>query len=192
MFIDCEQDGSFTLQFPYIDKESYSSVYKDAAALGVFLKQYLEHTPSPDETFLLQDYVENIEVSAVFIDGKPHFIRREPGSESHVAHYRYGGKDTLITAPDRALVSFVQKIYTVLPEKIQNTPFFRIDVMWDSLHEKYVFGEIEGAGAARLWMEEAGRVEDYAQMLVKLAKGSAGKASEVSVSGLQSKKLNSF
>lgn len=39
--------------------------------------------------------------------------------------------------------------------------------MWDIEQEKYILSEIEGAGAARLWLKEAGRVQDYAQMLAR-------------------------
>lgn len=171
VFIDCHSDGSYELNFPHIDEKSRTVTYATSKEFSEFLRNYFEYTVSPDESFLVQDYVLNLEISAVFVDGLPHFIEREPGEESHVAHYRYGGKDSLLKKPSLELVKFVRKIYQALPLVIQNSPFLRIDVMWDKDKKNYIFGEIEGAGAARLWIEEAGRVEDYASMLLKLAAG---------------------
>jgi hypothetical protein len=54
----------------------------------------------------------------------------------------------------------------VLPDSVGRSPFLRIDCPWDIEQEKYILSEIEGAGAARLWLKEAGRVQDYSQMLI--------------------------
>lgn len=124
-------------------------------------------TAAPDDAFLLQDYVENLETSCVFIEGKPHYVERTCAA-SRIAHEKYGGMNTVLPEAevDPRLKAFVKRVFDSLPRYVQTSPYFRIDVMWDTEGERYRLAEIEGAGATRLWLEQSGRAKDYAQMLI--------------------------
>ncbi len=167
-FIDHNKETNrYTLSLPTEDNSVVKTSFANFDDMTNFLTSYFTNTPSPDHHFLFQEYVENLETSAVFIDGSPHFVERTQGAESHIAHARYGGQDRIIQTPDIELVRFVQEVMKALPENIQNSAFLRIDVMKDIETGDYMLAEIEGAGAARLWLKEANRVEDYARMLVE-------------------------
>lgn len=166
IFIE-RQEGGYKIEIPHERTSDFSDVMGEAE-LRQNLRSYFNFATSPDEAFLVQDFVENLETSAVFVNGIPHYIERTCGSKS-IAHARYGGKDTLVENPEPALVEFVNKVRDVLPENVRSSPFLRIDVMKDTNTGEYIFSEIEGAGAIRLWLEEAGRVQEYASLLVALA-----------------------
>lgn len=167
-FIEKNQDDSYTVKYPKEDKTVDAYHYQTEEQFRSFMRQYVITTPSPDEAFLLQEYVDNLETSAVFIGGTPHYIERTY-AEAKIAHGKYGGTDTVKTDLDPALLAFVTKVQAVLPENVKQSPFYRIDVMWDAKNEKYILSEIEGAGAARLWLQDANRVADYAKMLIGYA-----------------------
>jgi len=167
-FIDYNREThGYTLSLPTEDDSAVKTSFINFDEMTNFLTSYFTNTPSPDHHFLFQEYIENIETSAVFVDGSPHFVERTQGAESHIAHARYGGQDRVIENPEIELVRFVQKVMESLPHRIQNSAFLRIDVMKDLETDNYMLAEIEGAGAARLWLKEANRIEDYAQMLIK-------------------------
>ncbi|MFP4098191.1 MAG: hypothetical protein ACLFU1_05345 [Alphaproteobacteria bacterium] len=169
IFIDrAPEKNGYIVSIPMEGQESSQVFFKDFKTLEKYLITYFTNTPSPDHHFLFQEYIPNIEISAVFINGTPHFIKRTQGGNSYIAHARYGGTDTYIHDPDRDMVSFVFKIMNILPKNIQNSPFLRIDVMKNTNTSKYIFSEIEGAGATRLWLKSANRVNDYIQMLKSL------------------------
>lgn len=167
IFIDqVPENGSFVVALPMEEGEPNKSCYKSFDDLKSYLVPYLTNIPSPDHCFLLQEYVPNIETSAVFVNGTPHFVKRLQGEQSHIAHARYGGVDQIDPNPERDLVNFVYSVMQALPTNIQNSCFLRIDVMKDLENDKYILSEIEGAGAARLWLKEAKRTDDYTRMLI--------------------------
>jgi|GEM_PF-5355593 len=163
------EEDRYTISIPREeDQDASQVVYSGTKDHRNYLMNYFTNTPSPDHYFLLQEYVPNIETSAVFVDGTPHFVERLQGEKSQIAHARYGGKDTFIDNPDQKMVNFVYQVMRALPENIQNSPFLRIDVMKNTETGEYILGEIEGAGATRLWLKQADRVSDYAKMVVKM------------------------
>ncbi len=168
LFLDSDlENNTYRLSLPTECGAPIKTEFKNFNELANFLTYYFTNTISPDHHFLFQEYVDNLETSSVFVDGSPHFIERIQGTESHIAHARYGGQDRVVETPEIGLVHFVQKVMRSLPHKIQNSAFLRIDVMKDLETGDYMLAEIEGAGAARLWLDEANRVEDYARMLIK-------------------------
>lgn len=167
-FIQVQKDGSFEVTIPAKGNTSSEvQKYDDQEGFVKYLRNYLRNSQSADGTFLLQEYVENLETSAVFIGGVPHYVERTTG-EKHIAHGQYGGEDILIQDPKPELVERVQSVIDVLPEEIKNSPYLRIDVM-ELENGEYILAEIEGAGAARLFLDLAGRVDEYAQMLKDIA-----------------------
>jgi len=170
IFIDHDPEtNNYTVSIPREEnEEACQSVYNGCKNLERYLMNYFTNTPSPDNHFLFQEYVPNIETSAVFINGKPHFIERLQGEKSRIAHARYGGIDSFIDNPDLTMVNFVFEIMHTLPDDIQKSPFLRIDVMKNTQTGKYVLSEIEGAGATRFWLNKAGRLDDYADMIKEL------------------------
>jgi len=167
-FLDCDpSNNTYFLSLPTENNSTIKTEFNNFDELENFLTYYFTNTASPDHHFLFQEYVENLETSAVFVNGTPHFVERTQGAESHIAHARYGGIDTVIETPEIELVRFVQSVMESLPHRIQNSAFLRIDVMKDLKSGDYMLAEIEGAGAARLWLNEANRVEDYARMLIE-------------------------
>ncbi len=161
-----EDDESLSLSLPREQGKPIDMKFQDSAELESFMMSYFTNTPSPDHHFLFQEYVPNLETSAVFVNGTPHFVERQQGEHSRIAHARYGGVDQINDNPDPEMVRFVMDVMQALPESVQNSPFLRIDVMENLDTGEYILGEIEGAGAARLWLREAGRTEDYARMLI--------------------------
>lgn len=160
-------DNTFKVILPKEGQTSHETQYcGQETFIESFLMPYFLNTPSHDHRFLFQEYVKNLETSAVFVNGTPHFVERTQGPDSMIAHARYGGTDTVITNPDLALVEFVNKVMKSLPSDIQRSMFLRIDAMRNLETGEYILSEIEGAGAVRLWLREAGRVEDYARMLL--------------------------
>jgi hypothetical protein len=167
IFIDYQpENDAYMVSIPREeDQEACQVSYKGFENLQSYLMNYFTNTPSPDHHFLFQEYVPNIETSAVFIDSKPHFVERKQGEKSRIAHARYGGTDTFIANPNREMVNFVYSVMRSLPQNIQNSNFLRVDVMRNTETGEYVFSEIEGAGATRFWLHQAGRVNDYVNMV---------------------------
>lgn len=166
-FIDCDQDSdALTLSIPLEENRMHAAEFESFDDLKSYLVSYFTNTPSHDHSFLFQEYVENLETSVVFVNGSPHFVERAQGDESHIAHARYGGTDRVIDNPEPELVSTAYGVLEALPESIQNSHYLRVDVMKDLETGGYILGELEGAGATRLWLREANRIEDYAQMLI--------------------------
>lgn len=156
----------YTVSIPREENQTPCRVdYHGYETLENYLMTYFTNTESPDHHFLLQEYVPNIETSAVFINGTPHFIERTQGKNSHIAHARYGGTDRFVENPDRDLIDFVINVMRVSPSDIQDSPFLRIDAMKNTETNQYILSEIEGAGATRLWLSLAGKSNDYANMV---------------------------
>lgn len=168
IFIERDTTGDFLVESPLESKPSDFYEYSSGKQIEDFLRQYFAMTPSPDECFLIQEYIENLETSAVFIGGKPHFVERTYG-KARIAHKRYGGEDTILEDVEDDLHQFIAHVMNVLPEFVRSSPFLRIDVMWDQENKKYVLSEIEGAGAARLWLTQAQTGADYANILIRKA-----------------------
>lgn len=177
IFIDyCRDEGTYSISQPQPkgasnDNESemifHSGLPEDEfkSALNQYLVNYRTH----DKRWLLQDFIENLETSAVYVDGKPHFVTRHTG-ETDIAHGNYGGVDKVTDQNeiDPKLIAFVDRIHSCLPECVRNSPFFRIDVMKNLETDEYMLGEIEGAAAARLWLSESGKDKVYAKYLKNL------------------------
>lgn len=171
IFIHKQDDGQgYEIEFPHQDKKSERHKFKDFAELrDKSLYMYLNNTTSPNDVFLLQDFVENQEFSAVFVNGTPHFVRRDTGDKK-IAHGNFGGKDTVFQPDDPKMIEFIEKVINAMPEELRRSNFLRIDVM-RLADGNYILSEIEGAGATRLWLKESGRAGEYAQMLIDIAKG---------------------
>ncbi len=171
-FIDQNEDGSFTRSYP---QESGTMQRVDYTGFddmcNAWLNDYFTQSQSFDHHFILQEFVPNLETSVIFINGTPHFVERTVGEGTDIAHAKYGGTDTIIDNPEPELVKFAYEVLQALPESVQNSPFLRVDVMKNLETDDYILGEIEGAGAARLWLTEANRLDDYAEMLYELATG---------------------
>jgi len=164
IFISSDANG-FLIEIPRLEKESDKFTFSTETELQNFLLRHFEQTTSPDETFLLQKFVPNIEISGVYLNGIPHFVKRTPGEQTDISHHKYGGEDEIITGILEDCTDFFNEIYNSLPDHVRATPFIRLDAMWDIENEQYIFAEIEGAGASRLWIEEADRTKEYATML---------------------------
>ncbi len=175
IFIDHNSiNNDYTVSIPREKNEEASFVvFNGYQNLKQYLMNYFINTASSDNYFLFQEYIPNIETSAVFIDGFPHFIERLQGKKSRIAHARYGGTDSLIKNPNIEMVNFTYRVMRALPYNIQNSPFLRIDIMKNIETGKYILGEIEGAGATRLWLNEANRINDYVNMLEKMTNKSS-------------------
>lgn len=167
VFIDYEKNTStFNVTIPKEDEKPHETQYRGHKSfVERFLKPYFLNTASHDHRFLFQQYVNNLETSAIFINGTPHFVERTQGENSHIAHARFGGKDTIIETPELELVEFVGRVMKALPPNIRQSMFLRVDVMKNLDTQKYILSEIEGAGATRLWLKEANRTDDFAAML---------------------------
>lgn len=168
VFIDyCSENNSYSVTTPSEDGNHKKSVYGTFEDLANnALEPYFLHTASYDRHFLFQEYIENLETSAVFVNGTPHYVERTQGEDSHIAHAKFGGQDKVISNPDPKLVDFVYKVRDTLPQDVKDSLFLRVDVMKNLETDEYILSELEGAGAIRLWLTESNRVEDYARMMV--------------------------
>ncbi|MEM8832965.1 MAG: hypothetical protein AAGB32_00345 [Pseudomonadota bacterium] len=148
------------------DAHQVTTTYEDKEAFIEAMAEYMRLENTHDGRFLLQEYVDNLETSAVFINGKAHYVER-PTGPSHIAHGNFGGQD--IPKPkkdiDPNIIQFVDYIRSQLPPEVISAKFLRIDVMQQA-GNGLILGEIEGAGAARLWLGEAkGAIKNYTEML---------------------------
>ena len=168
-FIELLDENIYKLVIPRENSKPHTTSYYGYDNFSRdFLIPYFIDMTSYDQKFLFQEYINNIEISAIFINETPHFVKRTQGSDSRIAHARFGGTDTVITNPPPEAINLVRRVMCALPPNIRSSSFLRIDVMQDLDTGHYLVSEIEGAGATRLWLQEANRVDDYAQMLVKL------------------------
>lgn len=164
------EDSVFRVEMPREGGKSHEAIFEGTKEFkDKFLIPYFLTTTSPDHRFLLQEYIDNLETSVVYVNGDAHFVERTQGEDSHIAHARYGGQDTILTNPDPKLVKFANDVMVSLPPSVRSSLFLRVDVMKNLETGDYVLSEIEGAGAIRLWLRESNRVEDYARMLIHSA-----------------------
>lgn len=171
-FIDSHEDGTFTRSYPQESGSMQQAKYGSFDHMcDAWLHDYFTQSQSFDHHFILQEFIPNLETSVIFINGTPHFVERTVGQGTDIAHAKYGGTDRVIENPEPKLVAFAFDVMKALPESVQNSPFLRIDVMKNLETNTYILGEIEGAGAARLWLTESNRLDDYAEMLYELATG---------------------
>jgi hypothetical protein len=116
-------------------------------------EHFKNYRSSLKQVVIVQDYVKTVaEISAVYINGVPHFVERLTGEDSRVAHERFGGKNTLILDPPQSWRSFAQNVYQTLPATVKNTISIRIDIFQCS-DGKLLLSEIEGA-SQRLFFPE--------------------------------------
>lgn len=163
------KENKFSVEFPHEGRDSNTRDFDDKNAFDQFLKHFFSAVASPDDAFIIQEYVQNTELSAVLVNGTTHYVLRTPGP-SRIAHARYGGQDIIILEselPDE-LLDFIQNVERKLPGDVLTSPFLRIDI-YVRPDGSYALGEIEGAGAVRLWLKESGRLDEYADMLISLA-----------------------
>jgi len=141
----------------------------DQKSINNFLKDYLSGLGKQYSDAMFQPFVPNEETSAVYIGGEPHFVRREVGPY-HIAHENFEGKNELLSDDqvEEDIREFAQTVFDALPEITRQSPYLRVDVMRTKKTNELVLGEIEGAAATRLWLEESGRAEEYADLLVSL------------------------
>lgn len=143
-----------------------SETYDSRTEFVEAMAEYMRAEKTHDGQFLLQEYIDNLETSAVFINGTPHYVVRHTGP-SHIAHGNFGGVDSVTAKKDidPNVIKFVDFIRGRLPEFVRNSSFYRIDVMQQT-GNGLILGEIEGAGGARLWLEEArGALKSYVSLL---------------------------
>jgi hypothetical protein len=168
IFMERDGHGGFIVDTPNEEQADLEHLpLPHENALRGFLSIHFNTVAAPDDALLLQDYMENLETSCVFVHGRPHYVERSCGA-AQIAHERYGGINTVIApdAVDPRLTAFAQRVHAVLPDYVRRSPYLRIDVMWDVDSGRYLLAEIEGAGAARLWLAESGRAAEYADMLL--------------------------
>lgn len=94
---------------------------------------------------MLQDYVETVcEVSAVYINGIPHFVERSLGENTKIAHEKFGGENTFVLHPPQSWKTFAQEVYQALPDSAKKTVSIRIDI-FNCTDGRLLLSEIEGA-----------------------------------------------
>ena len=102
---------------------------------------------------ILQEFIRITgEISAVYIDGIPHFIERTLGQNTKIAHEKFGGENILIHHPPDSWRTLADKIYKLIPAAIRKRNSIRID-MFECEDRGLLFSEIEGA-SHRLFFEE--------------------------------------
>lgn len=116
------------------------------------------------QTIMVQEFVDGLEISAVFVGGKPHFISRTKASNL-VAHEDFGGDNILNEDPPSSIVALAYQIYNALPEKIRDPAYFRADMIYRGEEQNPVLLEIE-SGSARLFLEESDRILDYVEAVI--------------------------
>ncbi len=92
------------------------------------------------------------EISAVFINGEPHFVERTLGENTGIAHEKFGGENIFILQPPLAWQTWAHKIYQALPDVAKNTVSLRID-MFERPDGELILSEIEGASHRVLFPE---------------------------------------
>ena len=112
---------------------------------------------------LLQKFEEiKSEISAVFINSKPHFVQRSLGENTEIAHEKFGGENIFILKPPEAWQNLADKIYQALPDEAKNIVSLRID-MFERMDGELILSEIEGASHRVLFPETLSYYKEYPQ-----------------------------
>ena len=140
------------------------TTFDSVTQLERWLEMYLLGLLSQNLSLQIQDFVDHFEISAVFINARPHFILRTVG-EAGIAHQLFGGEDSFIQTPPAEVTRLCKLTLAALPDFVRRALCFRVDIFVDKSNGQAFVNEIEGAAGTRLWLAEAGRVNDYVEAL---------------------------
>lgn len=168
-----EEKGEFEVTSP--KREDYPTPHKillNAENLRLFFAGYKQKIEPP---ILIQKYIRGMETSAIALNGEQYFIDRPIQPNQYIAHEDFGGKNQVNLNPDAKLIKFANEIFNALPNAVKASPYCRMDILQDENSGEYFLLEVE-CGSARLFLIEANKVENYADMLEKRIKQSIRKS----------------
>jgi glutathione synthase/RimK-type ligase-like ATP-grasp enzyme len=140
----------------------HSSMYTGEALTAKLESYALKLWREEQPAILVQQFCRGIEISAVFIGSKAHYVARTTGPEG-IAHDDFGGKILPQAQPDPSVVDFARQVQEALPRQLKHCAFLRVDMLKDGDNAPVLL-EVE-AGSARLFLMETARTEEYAEMI---------------------------
>ncbi|MCP4400860.1 MAG: hypothetical protein GY801_26610 [bacterium] len=107
---------------------------------------YISHVYIPsDFPIILQPLLDvKREISAVYIDGLPHFIERLPAEGHHIAHERFGGKNIYVCQPKETWGQLAEEVFHAIPRSARHSISLRLD-FFETHEGLFYFSEVEAA-----------------------------------------------
>jgi glutathione synthase/RimK-type ligase-like ATP-grasp enzyme len=165
VFVTKRGEDAFELSAPKPFGESSSEALLTftGEALKARLKSYaMEMWRAQQPAILIQQFCRGIEISAVLIGSRAHYVRRTAGPEG-IAHDDFGGTNLPEVNPHPLVVALAMQVKEALPDELRDCPFVRVDMLKDGDNPPVLL-EVE-AGSARLFLIETARTNEYADMI---------------------------
>ena len=161
-------NGKYKLTFPTLNEAPTFKILNKVDFTTYFDTYRKESYENTGNGIAVQQFVEGLETSAVWLGGRFHFIDRTVAEGKLVAHEEFGGQNILNVQPDRQLSRVASHTLGVIKNNLGVDPaYLRIDMLFDgSPNSRPKILEIE-AGSARLFLDKADRAYDYANLLIQ-------------------------